>query len=220
MSAPLSDPELLDRVASLRERVDTLGGSDVRIVAVTKGFPASVVEQAVRCGLSDIGESYAQEVVAKAAEIVPEVRARIAWHAIGRLQTRRVRPLSGLPVALWQSVDRPRIVDEVARRAPGSAVLLQVDISGEEQKGGVAPSELDLLLSRAHDAGLEVRGLMGVAADDRKAASSQFRLLRRLADERDLAECSMGMSGDLDLAVEAGSTMIRVGSALFGRRPT
>jgi pyridoxal phosphate enzyme (YggS family) len=193
--------------------------SRVRIVAVTKGFGADAVDAALRAGIADIGESYAQELLAKAAALGGVGAEPPRWHFIGRLQTNKVRAISDL-VEVWHSIDRATLGDEVAKRAPGAKVLLQVNVSDETQKGGCTPPEAPQLVRRLQQSGLDVLGLMtvgraGSPADTRRG----FKLLRRLADDLGLVECSMGMSDDLEVAVEEGSTMIRVGRALFGERP-
>jgi pyridoxal phosphate enzyme (YggS family) len=205
------------RATEVRRRIAAAGDAKgVRIIAVTKGFGPDAVEAALRAGISDIGESYAQELAAK----VPEVsRAGAQWHFIGRLQTNKVRGVADL-VDVWQSVDRATLGDEIARRAPGAKVLLQVNVSNEPQKGGCAPPEAPHLVRRFRQAGLDVLGLMAIGRAGAPAeVRPGFRMLRRLADDLGLAECSMGMSDDLEIAVEEGSTMVRVGRALFGERP-
>lgn len=205
--------DVAGRLQEVRARIAAAGGDleRVRVVAVTKTFGADAVRAAVAAGLADCGESRAQELLAKA----PEVDGA-RWHFVGRLQTNKVRLLAGV-VSLWQSVDRPDVVDEIARRAPGARILVQVNVSAEPQKGGCEPAEVAALVSSARDSGLEVAGLMCVPAAEEPRAG--FRLLRSLADDLGLEERSMGMSGDLEVAVEEGSTMVRVGTALFGPRP-
>lgn len=186
------------------------------IVAVTKGFGPDAVAAAVAAGVEDVGESYAQELLAKAEA---GTAAPPRWHFVGRLQANKVRSLAGT-VALWQSVDRPRVVDEVARRAPGARVLVQVDVSGEPSKGGCPPAEVPALVERASAAGLEPAGLMAVGPlGPPEDARPGFRAVTALADRLDLPVRSMGMSADLEVAVQEGSTMVRVGTALFGPRP-
>lgn len=210
------DAEMVaERLSGVRDRLLRVGGEDVIVVAVTKGFGADAVLAAAACGLTDVGESYAQETVSKFDGLAVDV----AVHFVGRLQRNKVRKLAGL-VDVWQSVDRADLIDEIAKRAPGSRILLQVDISGEDSKGGCQRSDLDGLLERATDAGLEVAGLMGIGPlAEPEAARHGFRRLRELVDRHGLAVCSMGMTDDLEVAVEEGSTMIRVGTALFGPRP-
>ena len=192
----------------------------MRLVAVTKGQPAQAVRDAVAAGLLDLGESYPQELTAKAAEVddLIEAGAGLRWHCIGRLQRNKVRQIAPL-VHLWQSVDRLSLAAEVARRAPGAAVLVQVNVSGAAQQGGCAPAQAPSVVEGCTDLGLEVRGLMAIGPQgDPAEVRAGFRSLRALADRLGLAERSMGMSGDLELAVAEGSTMVRVGSALFGPR--
>ena len=205
---------------AVRARIASAGGDPaaVTVLAVTKGFGPEAVEAALAAGLADIGENYAQELLAKAAALE---HASLAprWHFIGRLQSNKVKALSGA-IALWQSVDRASVVREIARRDPGAAVLVQVDISAEATKSGVEPGAAPALVETALDAGLRVRGLMGMAAPGGPGVTApQFAMLRRLVDRLALEECSMGMSDDLEVAVAEGSTMVRVGTALFGPRP-
>jgi len=181
---------------------------------VTKGFGIDAVEAALGAGLVDLGENYAQELLEKAPG-----HPRVRFHFIGRLQRNKVRPLAPL-VALWQSVDRLELAREIARRAPGAAVLVQINLSGEPQKGGCAPGEVAALVAAARDLGLDVQGLMGVGpAGPREAARPGFRELVALADRLDLPVRSIGMSADLEVAVQEGATMVRVGTDLFGPRP-
>jgi len=184
---------------------------------VTKGFGPDAVAAAAAAGCRGIGENYAQELVTKAPTAR---RAGVAVHFIGQLQTNKVRQLAGL-VDLWETVDRPRLVAELSRRAPGARVLVQVDTTGEEGKGGWPIADVPALVRAATDAGLVVVGLMTVGPTEGgpEAARPGFRAVRALVDELGLTTCSMGMSADLDVAVEEGSTEVRVGTALFGPRP-
>jgi pyridoxal phosphate enzyme (YggS family) len=214
------DPEAVAaRAAEVRRRIDAAaGGRPVTIVAVTKGFGADAVEAALAAGLPDVGENYAQELVAKAEELGDRA-AGARWHMIGRLQRNKVRLLSDR-VAWWQTVDRLDLAAEIARRAPGARVLVQLNLSGEEQKGGCRIAEAAGLVDACRDVDVRVDGLMGVApAGPPEAARPGFRRLVELADELALPVRSIGMSGDLDVAVEEGSTMVRVGTAIFGPRP-
>ena len=219
MTAP-SPAVLRARVEQVRERIAAAGGdpAEVALLAVTKGFGPEVALAAASAGLGELGENYAQELVAK-APVVADAGLAVRWHAIGRLQRNKVRSLAGI-VSLWQTVDRLDLGREIARRAPGASVLVQVNVSDEPQKGGCAPGDTADLVAALGDAGLDVQGLMTVgrtgSPDDARAG---FALLRRLADDLDLPLRSMGMSGDLEAAVAEGSTMVRVGSALFGPRP-
>ncbi len=203
-----------ERLVALRERLTSLGGGDVKIIGVTKTHDAELVRSAMEAGITDIGENYAQETVAKLQDFGPLP----VVHFIGQLQRNKVRKLAGL-VDVWQTVDRLELGTEIAKRDPGARVMIQVDISGEETKGGCAPAETGRLVEQVRDLGLDVVGLMGVAMlAEPEEGRAGFRLLRSLVDDLGLAECSMGMSGDLDVAVDEGSTMIRVGTGLFGPR--
>jgi uncharacterized pyridoxal phosphate-containing UPF0001 family protein len=143
----------------------------------------------------------------------------LRWHFIGHLQRNKVRSISSL-VSCWQTVDSVRLGAEIAKRAPGADVLVQVNASGAPGQSGVDAAEAPAIVDGLRALDLSVQGLMCIGAHgDRAATVAAFGALRRLADELELVECSMGMSADLVEALEAGSTMIRVGSALFGPRP-
>jgi uncharacterized pyridoxal phosphate-containing UPF0001 family protein len=123
-------------------------------------------------------------------------------------------------VRVWQSVDRVELAGEIAKRAPGATVLVQVNASGEAQKAGCACDEGPALVARCRELGLAVHGLMAIGpTGPPEAARGPFERVVALADELALPERSIGMTGDLEVAVEAGSTMVRVGRALFGPRP-
>lgn len=205
------------RLASLRDRSARAGGVGVSVIAVTKTFGHDAWVAAHAAGCDGIGENYAQELVAKHAQGA----SSLPVHFIGHVQTNKVRSLIDI-VDVWQTVDRASVVDEIAKRATGRTprVFLQVNTSGEESKSGCAPGELDVLVERCRDRGLVLDGLMtiGPTSGEEQPTRAAFRLLRRLADDHGLAQCSMGMSGDIEIAVEEGSTMVRVGSALFGPR--
>ena len=207
-------------MGALRERLSQAGGDRVKIVAVTKGFGSDAVAAAVDAGLTDFGENYAQELIAKAKSLGDQPgAAQPRWHFIGRLQRNKIRKIAGL-AHLWQSVDRPELASEIARRAPGAAVLVQVDIAGQEGRGGCAPSETTRLVQHCRDAGLEAVGLMAVGPPGSpELARPGFRLLASQAADLGLSELSMGMTADIEVAVEEGATMVRVGAALFGPRP-
>ena len=219
----MSDPatpggaDVGERLAVLRYRIARAGGDPgaVTVVAVTKTFPLEVVRAALDAGLDDLGESYAQELEVKARELGNET---VRWHFIGNLQRNKVRRVAPA-VALWQSVDRLELGREIARRQPGGAVLVQVNTTGEAAKGGCEPPEVARLVDELTGLGLAVRGLMTIGPTDTTIDPRPgFAALRSLVDRLDLEVCSMGMSGDLDAAVREGSTMIRVGTALFGAR--
>jgi PLP dependent protein len=216
------DPSVVaERLAEVRSRIASAGGKDVRVVAVTKGFGPDAIEAAGAAGLLDIGENYAQELVAKLIA-VPDAETtpyKVNVHFIGRLQSNKVRSLAPL-VDCFQTVDRLSLVDEIATRRPGAKIFVQVNVSDEPQKGGCLPGDARLIVDAAQHNGLIVRGLMTVGRTGSPAeGAAGFTLLRRLADQIGLPECSMGMTDDLEVAVSEGSTMVRVGSVLFGSRP-
>ena len=205
------------RLEALRDRLAAAGGPEVAIVAVTKAFGPSAIDAAVLAGLDDIGENYAQECVAKLKEVTAQPLPKV--HFIGGLQRNKVRRLAG-HVDVWQSVDRAELGREIARRAPGADVMVQVDLSGEDTKGGCPPSDVAGLVDQLQHMELAVIGLMGIGPlAEPEAARPGFKILRRLVDQLGLSECSMGMSADLEVAVDEGSTMIRIGTDLFGPRP-
>ena len=205
-----------ERLEHVRYRIVRAGGEleKIKIIAVTKGFGPEVVTASQRLGLSQMGESYAQELLEKAriAEGSPE------WHFIGRLQSNKVKLVAPI-VSLWQSVDRMSLISELSRRAPGANILIEVNTSQEQSKGGCLPVEVPALVENAREAGLNVAGLMTIAArGPEQKVRSCFSLLAELADDEDLVERSMGMSGDYEIAVQEGATMLRLGQALYGQR--
>ena len=210
-----------EAVAALRNRITLAGGTDVALVGVTKTFGSQAWQFAKAAGCDAVGENYAQEVVQKAGEVA--LADRLPVHFIGQLQSNKIKQLVGI-VDVWQSIDRLALLTEIAKRTPesGPQVLLQVNVTGEDEKGGCAPAQVAELSRAARDLGIEVLGLMAVGPtnEDPIVARSAFRMLRKLVDEHGLRQCSMGMTGDLEIAVEEGSTMVRVGSALFGNRPS
>ena len=213
MSPPATAEDLGERVARVRQRVASAAGTrPVTVVAVTKGFGPGTVRAARAAGLDDLGESYGQELVAKASAGGEGCR----WHYLGAVQRRKVRTLAPL-VHLWQSVDRAAAGAEIARHAPGARVLVQVNVTGREGRHGCSWDAAPALVDELRAVGLDVRGLMAVA--DQDEPRPQFRRLAELARRLGLEELSMGMSGDFEVALEEGSTMVRVGRVLFGPRP-
>jgi hypothetical protein len=206
-------------IHDLQERLSQLSPDrDVRIVAVTKGFGVDAPRAALAAGLTMIGENYAQELVSKHERLSPTERERIEWHFLGRLQRNKVRSLASI-VSVWQSVDRVELIDEIARRAPGAKVMIQLNLSEEPQKGGAPVLEGSALVGHARDVGLDVVGLMGVgSAGNRADSAATFGRLVALAEDLGLPERSIGMSDDLEVAIAQGSTMVRVGTGLFGAR--
>ena len=206
-------------------------GENVLLVAVSKTKPVEDIRALYEAGQRDFGENYVQELVDKQAQLPSDIR----WHFIGHLQTNKVRYIIPF-VYLIHGVDSLRLLQEINKQAAKAGriadVLLQVHIAEEETKFGLDAAELDDLLMavRSDPAGLanvRIRGLMGMASfsDDQAAVRAEFSTLKNLFDAHFTALTgpasailSMGMSGDYQLAVAEGSTMVRVGSLLFGKR--
>jgi pyridoxal phosphate enzyme (YggS family) len=218
----MSESDPAARLAAIRARIAAAGRApeEIVVVAVTKGFGADALDAAASMGLDDVGENYAQELADKwKADPNPARR----WHFLGRVQRNKVKAIAPA-VHLWQGVDRLAAGEEIARRAPGARVLVQVNIDGagpaSAGRNGCHPAEVPGLVDRLGGLGLDVRGLMAVGPKGPpELARAGFREVTALADRLGLAERSMGMTDDLDVAVEEGSTMVRVGRALFGARP-
>jgi PLP dependent protein len=213
--APVAD--VVANLEVVRGRIRAAGGDPdrVTVVAVTKKLPIASVQAAVDAGVVDVGENYAQELVAKAAEAPPAVR----WHFLGPVQRNKV-PALAPHVHLWQAVDRAAAAAAIAARAPGAAVLVQVNVTDEPGKHGCAVADAPALVDHARALGLDVRGLMTVGPlGDPDRARPGFRALADLARTLELSELSMGMSADLEVAVQEGATIVRIGTALLGPRP-
>lgn len=209
------DEIVAERLNAVRERIARAGGSGVDVLPVTKSQSIEACWAAHHAGCSAVGENYAQEVVAKFAQ-----RPLFEVHFIGQLQTNKVRLLAPL-VSLYGSVDRASQVRELAKRVGRARVLIQVRVPGDSAgKGGCPIAEVPALVELATAAGLRVEGLMaiGPTVGGAEAARPLFRSTRMLATQLGLATCSMGMSDDLEVAVQEGTTQVRVGTALFGPR--
>lgn len=213
-------------LAETRERIARAcarAGRDpakVTLVAVSKTHAPDAVRAAFAAGQRVFGESYAQELAGKAGALAD---LDLEWRMIGHLQRNKVKLVVAAGAAI-DSVDSPRLASAIARRASDRGVrvpvCLQVNVAGEARKSGVAPSGVGALVQHVRALpGLELRGLMTVPPAD-EDPRPYFRALRELAEEHDLPELSMGMSGDLETAIEEGATMVRVGTAIFGPRGT
>lgn len=202
--------------------------SSVRLIAVSKTQASSKIAEFLALGQVDFGENRVQEMVQKAEEI----GIGPVWHMIGTLQTNKIRLMAPF-VSFIHSVSTVEALKEISKRARQHQrvikVLLQVNISHEAQKSGCDPHELENLLLEAQKLeGLIVCGLMGMASfeEDPERVRDQFKLLNSLkkkyqsynSEHISLDELSMGMSHDMEVAIEEGATMVRVGSALFGDR--
>ena len=213
----LAPAAIAEAAEGIRRRIVAAGGDPgrVAILAVTKTFPASVAAAAFDAGLGMLGENYAAELVDKATLL--EDRG-ITWHYLGAIQTNKVARLAPL-TDCFQGLSRIKEAVAIARHRPGAGVMVQVDFTGRPERGGVAPGEIEALVLESRQLGLDVRGLMTVAPPEPTAARAAFREVTRIADDLGLTERSRGMTGDLEIAVEEGATMVRVGRALFGARP-
>jgi uncharacterized pyridoxal phosphate-containing UPF0001 family protein len=219
-----------ERLAGVRDRIERASADprSVRLVGVTKGFGPDAVRDALRAGLSDLGENYANELVAKAQALASATPpgsepagadTSPAWHFLGAVQRNKVARLAPL-VACWQTVSRVEEGRAIAARRPGATVLVQIDVAGIPGRGGCEPERVLELVSRLREEDLDVAGLMAVGVPGPPEASRPgFALTSSLADRLELPVRSMGMTDDLEVALSEGSTMVRVGRALFGDRP-
>jgi pyridoxal phosphate enzyme (YggS family) len=212
------------RVDAACERAHRLP-SEVTIVAVSKTHPAAAVREAAAAGATDFGENYAQELVAKRAELTD--LATIRWHYIGRLQRNKAKLVAG-QVALVHAVDSVELAAELGKRAGAvQPVLLAVNAAGEETKGGVTPATAPALARQiAGVANVRLDGLMTMPppSDDPETSRPHCEAVRTLRDriQEDLGQplpvLSMGMSGDFEVAIACGATHVRIGTAIFGVR--
>ncbi len=203
--------------SAIQARVKRAGGEGrTKIVAVTKTQPLEVIEAAVKGGLSDFGENYADELIFKAEAFAPE---HLRWHMIGALQSRSIAKLSP-HVSVWHSVSRKKEIDHLARAKTVAPILVQVDYSDSALRNGVAPGEVAELAEYGRALALNLTGLMVVTPlvglDER---TKIFAATYRLGVSLGLTEFSMGMTDDFEPAVQEGSTMVRIGRAIFGDRP-
>ena len=226
---------IADNLATVQARIRqacVVSGRDpasVRLVAVSKLHPASVITEAAASGQQIFGENYVQELCDKAGQL----NAPIEWHLIGHLQSNKVKYLPGI-VSMIHTVDRLSLAQEIDRQWRNKqdttcAVLVQVNVSGEATKSGTTAAEaVELVRQIARLPNVKVRGLMTMPPffDNPEAARPYFKELRVLADQIskeaipgvEMAELSMGMSGDFEVAIEEGATLVRVGTAIFGER--
>lgn len=226
---------IADNLAEIRNRIqracDVCGRNpdSVRLVAVSKLHPAAMVTEAAAAGHILFGENYVQELADKAGQVT----AQIQWHMIGHLQSNKVKYLPGI-VSMIHTVDRYSLAQEIDRQwrdKTGSPcdILVQVNVSGEASKSGTTTSEaIELVRAISRLPQVRVQGLMTMPPffDDPEAARPFFRELRLLAEQINeigipgvtLTELSMGMSGDFEVAIAEGATLVRVGTAIFGER--
>jgi pyridoxal phosphate enzyme (YggS family) len=221
LDIPANLERVRERVARAAERAGRKP-EDVLLIGVSKVVEVERIRAAIAAGVAALGENRVQEAKAKIAELGRPV----PWHLIGHLQTNKVK--DALPLFdLIHSLDRLELAQELERRAAAQGrpvdTLVQVNIAGEASKGGFTPDEvgpaLEAIAKLSH---VRVRGLMVIPPEVERAEESRpwFRRLREMADKHGLRERSMGMSGDFEVAIEEGATMVRVGTAIFGPRPS
>jgi hypothetical protein len=216
---------IAERVAHVQQRVqraaERAGRSpaEVTIVAVSKGFPPSVIDEAVIAGIAHVGENRVQEAAAKIAALrgLP-----VTWHLVGHLQTNKAKTALEL-FDIIHSVDSLHLAEVLSSRAERPLpILLEVNAAGEASKFGLPPGEVAAAAQAiARLPRLDLRGLMTVApfVSDPETVRPVFRELRRLRDALGLPELSMGMTDDFEVAIEEGATLVRIGRAIFGERP-
>lgn len=192
---------------------------EVTLVAVSKTKPAEMIDEAIAAGVTNVGENRVQE----ARDKQPLVRGTARWHLIGHLQSNKAKDAVRF-FDVIQSVDSAALAEKIARAAASAGkvqdVLLEVNIGNEPQKSGALPADVAALAKdvRALDA-LRLRGLMAIPpAGDPEETRRWFRELRAMRDTLGLAELSMGMTDDFEVAIEEGATIVRVGRAIFGER--
>jgi pyridoxal phosphate enzyme (YggS family) len=223
MTASMPD-SLEERLFSVRERIEKAcacsgrSPSDVRLLAVTKIFGPEIIREAWSLGLREFGENYVREMEAKAAAIQDLSGAR--FHLIGHLQSNKARKAAQLFSSV-DTVDSPKLALKLGAERKALDVMIEVKLSHEDAKTGADPTDLpEIIEAIRNNPNLNLRGLMTVPPWSENAESSRpyFARLRELAVKHGLPELSMGMSHDLEIAIEEGATWVRVGTALFGRR--
>jgi len=222
MTSPTSSAraELTARVRAnfddLRRRVSAAGVDPdaLTIVAVTKTHGPDAVRAAASVGLSHVGENYVDELEVK-RPLCEDLG--LTWHYLGALQSNKIARVAAVADCV-DGLSRAKEITGFARLGSPASFKLQVDFTGRDGRGGCTPEEVPALATATREAGLLLTGLMTVAPPDPRGAADAFAALRRQCDALGLKECSMGMSDDLELALAAGTTELRVGSALFGAR--
>jgi pyridoxal phosphate enzyme (YggS family) len=192
--------------------------SSVTLLAVTKKFPAAVIREAYELGLRDFGENYVQELESKRTDLADCGDAR--FHLIGHLQSNKSKKAAEI-FDVIQTIDSSKVARRLDSEQKQLDVMIEVKLSGEEAKAGAEPEEVPQLVEAIRGcAHLRLLGLMTMPpwSDDAEPSRPYFAKLRALADANGLTELSMGMSHDLEVAIEEGATMVRVGTALFGPR--
>ena len=231
----MSNIDICENLKEIRHRIEKTcqrcgrNPDEVILLAVSKTKPVSAILKAMECGHLLFGENRMKELEEKMTEVSGH---DISWHMIGNLQTNKIKYIADR-VDYIHSVEKVKHLEEIDKRAGQHErtinVLIQVNISNEKQKGGCRPEELPQILTVAADFSyIRVKGLMGMAelVDNAEEVRPQFKLLKQLFDSHqnynygsvDLQHISMGMTNDFEVAIEEGSTMVRIGSAIFGER--
>jgi pyridoxal phosphate enzyme (YggS family) len=222
---------IAEGLAQVRDRIARAASAasrepaDIRLIAVSKLKPAAAIREAYEAGQRDFGENYAQELAAKAEELVDLVDLR--WHFIGHLQSNKARFVAKV-AHFVHTIDGPTLARELGKRVakegrPRLPVLVEVNVGGEAQKHGSSAGDLrDVIAAVDAEPSLHLRGLMTMPPNDIEGARRAFEALASLRSlhggRTRLPELSMGMSDDLEVAVASGATMVRVGTAIFGAR--
>jgi pyridoxal phosphate enzyme (YggS family) len=212
--------DLIERVSANLDEVHrriAASGKDpasVRIVAVTKTFGLDEVRAAYVLGLRDFGENYVDELCAKRATFA---ETDVTWHFLGALQTNKIARALGCAEVL-SGVSRGKELDKIAAVKAGATIDVQVDFTGAAERNGALPEEVEGLVRHARELNLNVRGLMVVAPPGEARTRAAFAETVALANQLGLKERSMGMSEDLEIALEQGTTELRLGRAIFGPR--
>lgn len=227
--------DLESNLNSVREKIEKAAAkvgrnpSEINLVAVTKRFQPERIVEALEIGINTFGENYAQEFRDKYKILEELTDKKINWHFIGRIQKNKVKYIVG-KADLIHSLDSLSVAQEIDKRAKRLGikvpVLIEVDTGGEESKGGVRSSKLEEFLGELDELpALDVQGLMTMPPyfDDKERARPYFIKLREIRNSLitkfpGLRELSMGMSGDFEIAIEEGATIVRVGTAIFGER--
>jgi pyridoxal phosphate enzyme (YggS family) len=224
LDTELSMSQLSVNLAEVRDRIARAAGrarrdpADILLLAVTKVFPASAIREAYDLGLREFGENYVQEFEGKAPEVGSLPGAR--FHLIGHLQSNKSRKAAEL-FHVIQTVDSGKLARRLDEAGVALDVMLEVKLSEEDAKSGADPAEIPSILDAVRGcSNLRLLGLMTMPpwSDDPEASRPYFRRLRELGQQHGLSQLSMGMSHDLETAIEEGATCVRVGTALFGKR--
>lgn len=231
----MSERDIAGNLTAIQQKINQVAEragrnpDDITLVAVSKTKPTADILEAIEAGQLHFGENRMQELESKMKETdMPDV----VWHFIGNLQTNKIKYIADR-VNWIHSVEKAKYLKEIDKRAGNAnrvvTALIQVNISGEKQKGGCAPEDLAEILKAAQNyEHVQVRGLMGMAAfvEDPEQVRPEFKLLKELFDSHqqynggsvNLKHLSMGMTNDMEVAIQEGATMVRIGSAIFGER--